>query len=144
MVFLVFHINNSEVKLTLQFCPHFVGSFLYIWHKVFKVLFHFYGRRTKIYRIIRSFKFLQINVIWKMFDMITFDVLSSVWGAHKMALCLCLTSSTLFWILSIFSRISSTSWKNSSIFPSPILTPIDSSPPISSSSLWACNKMAFI
>ena len=55
-----------------------------------------------------------------------------------MALCFRLTSSTLSWILSIFSLMSSTSEKNSSILPPSILTSI-SAPP-SSSSFWAWNK----
>ena len=63
--------------------------------------------------------------------------LSSVCGAERMELCLRLTSSTLSWILSIFSRISSTSWKNSSIFEPSTWT--ISSPP-SSSSFWDCKR----
>lgn len=60
-----------------------------------------------------------------------------------MALCFFLTSSTLYCILSIISRISSTSLKNSSMKPSTLMA--TSSMPASSSSLWACKcKMNWV
>lgn len=65
-------------------------------------------------------------------------LLSSDWGADKIALCFFFTSSTFACMLSIISRMSSTTSKNSSMNPSrpSTLTATSSGPP-SSSSLWA-------
>lgn len=68
-------------------------------------------------------------------------LLSSDCGADRIALCFFFTSSTFACILSIISRISSTSLKKSSMNPSrPSTLTATSSGPTSSSSLWACNS----
>ena len=84
--------------------------------------------------------FVKLGLLYFIFLQICLEkclvLLSSVWGAERIAECFRLTSSTLAWILSMFVLISSTSRKNSSILLPSIVT-ATSSPPISSSSDWA-------
>lgn len=71
-----------------------------------------WSRPSNLPALVSPLQQIKFSTIWIQIDYYYFvNILSSVCGADKMAECFFLTSSTLVWILSIFSRISLT-WFN--------------------------------
>ena len=102
--------------ITFEFGSHFVGRLLNVGHQILELLLHLYTRRQSKDKVnhwlIDEWMNESINQSGRKARMkeswCKDNLLSSVCGAERMALCFFFTSSTLAWILSMFSRISFT------------------------------------